>query len=305
MNAIGRDANSILCLARGGAGPVVETVLRQVARVAGCSSRLWVQPALRAAGARPGDGQSPLPPCPAPDPVLAAAALAARVLTHLGLYGVADAIMTGAVRRSWPDLRARAALLPGASLPSILSPSEQLPGPEPGRVLYHCFGATHSSVVGAAIHCGILRRGGPVTSLEVATVPGFDRRASSDIGHAFYVGRDERGCEAFAIGFDGARGILTRASLDLLELMGPCPRHVLPADTLSVVSPLVRIGGYLSRRWSVVTIGRRIAAVGIAASARDLQAVVADARLAVRKQEQRTGGRPLAQVGCDNEADGR
>jgi hypothetical protein len=140
---------------------------------------------------------------------------------------------------------------------------------------------------------------------EVLGVPSFDRRASADIGHAFFIGTDERGCEAFAIGFNGARGVLTRAALDLLEVMGPGPRRVLLADTLSSVHPLVRLGGYLSRRWHLVAIGRRLAAYGIVASAHRLQGVVADARAAVCDQGRRAADTSLARAGCGDGGDGR
>lgn len=290
----------VLCLSRGGTGPIVETALRQVARVAGCSSRLWVQPALRTASGKAGDGQSPLPGPATPALGLAAAAMVSRLCTNLRLFQLADYIMAGVTLRIWPQLCARARDLPGPSLVAQKGHTDFRLAQEPGKVLYHCFGATHSSVAGAAIHAGILRRTGQVTMAEVLKVPGFDRRSSTDIGHAFFVGSDETGCEAFAIGFNGARGVLTRAAADLLTLMGPGPRHVLLADTLSSVSVFVRLGGYLSRRWNLVAIGRKLAAYGIVVSAPRLQVVVANARAAVCEQARRAGDHALARAGCGN-----
>lgn len=301
----GPGVTSVLCLGRGGAGPIVETALRQVARVAGSSAGLWIQPALRMPRARAGDGQSPVTPAAASRIGLAAAALAARACTHLGLYAMADALMASAVLGVWPEVRARAASLPGTGLAAGSGPDPPEPATGgagsrrlaegPGKVLYHCFGATHSSVVAAAMHCGILRRAGGITTHEVEGVPGFDRRAGSDIGHAFFVGADEDGCEAFAIGFGGARGVLTRASVDLLERTTPVPRRLLLADTLTGVSPLVRLGGYLSRRCRLVWVGRKMAAYGIVASAAQLQGVVADARNAVGEQARRSRSHAAAE----------
>lgn len=248
----------ILCLARGQASALVETALSEVARVAGVG--LLVQPALRAAGARPGRGQSPIAPRPARDARLFVSSSLAGFLDLVSLPGLADRVMAAQVRRLYSEIAARAHDLPGPSLRRAAPGGERSPAV---RIIYHCFGAAHTSVTAAALHCGRLPARGRVTAGEVLGVPGFDRRGGRDIGAAFFFGCDSRACEVYVIGFDGSRQLIARAAKELLAHVPGAAGRVLLAETLPAASALVKVGGYSSRRLGLVRLGRPLAAMGI------------------------------------------
>jgi len=287
----GPGGPGILCLARGATSRLMESALSEVARVAGL--HLWIQPALRAAGCRPGRGQTPTAPRLRPDPALFLASLAARGLAAIRLHRQADRLMAAQVRRLYPEIAERAAGLPGRSL------REPAPGVAGGRrtavcVVYHCFGAAHTSVAAAALHCGRLPAHGPVSAGEVLSVPGFDRRAGSDIGGAFYVGRDSRCCDVFVIGFDGSRRLIARAALELLGHLQGSGGPVVLSETLPAASLLVKIGGYTSRRLGLVRLGRPLAALGVVFSIPALRRTVGSTRLEISRllEHQASGGGP-------------
>lgn len=273
-------AGSVFCLVRGWASELVETALVEVARVAG--RRVIVQPAIRAARARPGRGQNPTPPRKTPDPALCLSSLLAGLLDRVSLHRLADLVMAGQVRRLYPELVRRAAGLPGPALRR--RPPAGPPSDAPAvRVIYHCFGAAHTSVTAAALHCRDLPAHGRVTLGEVLRLPGFDRRDCGDIGGAFYYGGDSRACEVYVIGFDGSRRVIARASDELLARLPGTGERVVLAGTLPAASTLVKIGGYSSRRLGLIRLGRPLAAMGTVLSIPALRRTVGAAKAEVAR----------------------
>jgi hypothetical protein len=216
--------------------------------------------------------------------------LLARLLEAMFLRGVADEVMAALVRRRYGELTARAANLPGRSLRRRRIHSASSPSGGDVRVVYHCFGAAHSSVAAAAIHCGRLAPEGPVRLWDVLSVPGFDQRGGKDIGAAFYVDCDGNGSDVFVIGFNGVREMITRAVIGLLARLPEGGRHVVLAETLPLVSALAKIGGYTSRRLGLVRLGRPLAAAGIVLSIPALRRIVASTQAETERlwQELRT-----------------
>jgi hypothetical protein len=289
----------ILVMGRGKAGGVIDTALGQIGRVTAGRLAVRAGPALRLGSSPAGIGGLPAPAREQPPSArLRAALLIAQAATCLGWAGLADWAGASAAQACYGELVGRARLLPvvawrwgpardgdpGRSASPSGAPAAGSRERQP-RALYHCFGATHSSLVAASLHTGALPLRGSLDAAAICGVPGFDARASSDIGRAVYMGDDEDGWPVFVIGFDGARTILTRAFAEILTLMPPDGPPVVLADTLSCVSPLVKVGGYLSRRLRLIWPGRRLAARGIACSAHRLRAVVADTRRKMRQRQ--------------------
>ncbi|HBL35289.1 MAG TPA: hypothetical protein DDZ55_00610, partial [Firmicutes bacterium] len=58
------------------------------------------------------------------------------------------------------------------------------------KIIYHCYGRAHSSVVASQLHLGNLPMVGPVTKEAIMAIPEFDLAEAADWGEPYLVGRD-------------------------------------------------------------------------------------------------------------------
>ena len=126
------------------------------------------------------------------------------------------------------------------------------------KVVYHCFGGTHTSAVAAAIHLGQLPRDRAPRADELLQVPLFDRASPSRWGLLTEVGQDREGHRVFVMGRGPGGDATVRALVSGLRLGGgpQAADGLLLVDTLPAANWLMRIGGYLSRRVGLVRLGR-------------------------------------------------
>lgn len=129
------------------------------------------------------------------------------------------------------------------------------------KVLYHCYGGTHSSVLAAAIHTGHCALDRPPTREELETLPLFDKRAGSDYGKARFYGRDARGHEVWVVGRlkyisapEKVFGVMARL---FPESGGP-----VVVDVARALNWQMRFGGFLSRALRLPALGRPFLAWG-------------------------------------------
>ncbi len=104
------------------------------------------------------------------------------------------------------------------------------------RIFYYCYGSTHSSVVAASIHLGLLPVERIPNSNEIKHLPYYDKVETSEIGTPFYMGKDEFNSEIFILGMANHRKIIKKAILSFLEHSGSDPRDLLMIDTLKNVN---------------------------------------------------------------------
>lgn len=131
------------------------------------------------------------------------------------------------------------------------------------KLFYFCFGSAHSSVTAANIHLGRLPLEGRPSVRAIMYQPCFDRFPHSRLGQATQMGRDEQGHEIYVIGLASGKLALAQALRDYLLSQGVAQEAVQFVDTLRHAHPLMRIGGYASRRLGLVFPGRWLAAVGV------------------------------------------
>lgn len=133
----------------------------------------------------------------------------------------------------------------------------------PLRIVYTCYGGTHSSTVAAAIHLGTLPRDKVPTPKQLMATPLFDTVESSDRGRLIRAGTDGRGNEVYVLGRGKeSADVIYNIIVSAWTLVG---NHTVPLelyDTLPCVNVLMRIGGYLSRGAGRVSIGRPIVILG-------------------------------------------
>jgi hypothetical protein len=121
-------------------------------------------------------------------------------------------------------------------------------------VIYACYAGTHSSILAASVHLGIVDNGTPICDL-----PYFDRRRTAEIGVPVFMGKDCSGAEVYALGTGWLSAPLERAVCDLIELS--CPNvSVCICSVRGLLDFRARVGGFASRRCSLVFPGRNLIA---------------------------------------------
>lgn len=130
------------------------------------------------------------------------------------------------------------------------------------KIIYHCYGGTHSSVTAAAIHLGILPNYRIPSAPELLALDFFDRRGGEDIGRIDFMGRDRYGNDVYVVGRRSRPQILYHITAGLAELFDIRPESYLLVDAGSCVNTSMRIGGVLSRRLGLVRLGRPVVSLG-------------------------------------------
>ncbi|HOB28414.1 MAG: DUF3189 family protein [Dethiobacteria bacterium] len=141
-------------------------------------------------------------------------------------------------------------------------------------VIFQCFGGTHTSVAAAAIYLGKLPRSRVPRLEELLALPYFDRVDKAEIGTLNYAGRDRQGHLVFILG-SGCRGTEVRGLLSsFVKLAGARKPVVAVIDCFPEVIFPVRLGGFISRRLGLTSIGRPLVGRGILRSYPRLVALV-------------------------------
>lgn len=135
--------------------------------------------------------------------------------------------------------------------------------PERLRIIYTCYGGTHSSPVAAAIHLGRLPRDKIPTPKQLMDTPLFDKVDGDGRGQLVLAGTDRFGHDVYVVG----RGKETVATLQntIVSAWTLVSDRTVPVelfDTLQCVNTLMRIGGYLSRGAGQTKLGRPLVIYG-------------------------------------------
>lgn len=129
------------------------------------------------------------------------------------------------------------------------------------KVIYHCYGGSHSSVTAAGIHLGLLPRDRIASAEELLKLPHFDAVEKIVHGHFRYIGRTCSETEVYALG-KKTLGNGVSALLENLAKIAGCSARVYAVDTTAPVNPLMVVGGFLSRRLRLVAVGRPLVVYG-------------------------------------------
>ncbi len=130
------------------------------------------------------------------------------------------------------------------------------------KIIYHCYGGAHSSVVAAAIHLNKLPKDSKPAPEEILSCAYFDEVPTEKHGLIHYLGRDENGHDVYNMGCGGGGKVIEKALPGILNIYGVSSEDLIMVDTLSCVNSLMRIGGFISRALKLTTIGRPIVVKG-------------------------------------------
>lgn len=144
------------------------------------------------------------------------------------------------------------------------------------HVIYHCVGGTHSSVIAASIHLGILSVNKKPTIKDIISVPAFDTLTKSQQGKIIFRGTDNHGNKIFTISRQFTPHLVLPAIKDSWRLAGGRLDELLLVDTMPAVNLFMKIGGFSSRRLHLVKFGRPIVAKGTVQAYEHLLKIVKD-----------------------------
>jgi len=131
------------------------------------------------------------------------------------------------------------------------------------KLFYHCFGGAHTSITCAAIHLGYLPMDRIPNFKEFISVPYYDKMEDKNRGTPLYIGRDELGIDIYAIGLRNACHIMIPAIKSYLNVNNIPSKDILFVESLVKLHPITGVGGFLSRKLNLVSIGRPLTIWGI------------------------------------------
>ncbi|MGM0369405.1 MAG: DUF3189 family protein [Bacillota bacterium] len=126
------------------------------------------------------------------------------------------------------------------------------------KIIYYCYGGTHSSVLAAAIHSGKLSSANTPSKSQIYSLPLYDKVSSNQLGTPFFYGTDEFDNSIYVLGLAGQRNLIKELVLDYLQLFNINTEELMLVASLPYVSIVTKIGGGLSRRLGLVSLGRPI-----------------------------------------------
>lgn len=129
------------------------------------------------------------------------------------------------------------------------------------KIIYHCYGGSHSSVIAAALHLGWLSKNQVPSFQEMLSLPYFDKTTNNDFGTIRYMGVDEYGNEVYVLGKKGMGDRCTQILNGVAHLLGK-EQDILAVNCMNRVNWLMKLGGFASRRMGLVGMGRPVLNIG-------------------------------------------
>lgn len=126
-------------------------------------------------------------------------------------------------------------------------------------VIYHCYGGTHSSVLAAALHTGMISHRRPPEGDRLISLPFLDTQDGGNHGKLYLFGKDEGGNKVYIL---GRRRDAEALTLILNGAVSAAP-EVLLVNALPCVPLLLKVGGYISRRFKFTSVGRPLVYAGL------------------------------------------
>lgn len=128
-------------------------------------------------------------------------------------------------------------------------------------VVYHCYGGTHSSVLAAALHTGVIPHRQPPEAARLLALPFMDSQDGDACGQLYFFGTDENGHRVYIL---GRRRNGEALALVLGGAAGEeAPDGLILVNAMVCVPLLLKIGGFLSRRLRLTRIGRPLVVAGL------------------------------------------
>lgn len=129
-------------------------------------------------------------------------------------------------------------------------------------IIYNCFGGAHSSVTAAALHLQLLSDTRRPSSAELLNLPYFDAQVGKDHGRIRFMGFDSKGNKIYIASKKNLGRYYEKIMYHLLAISGVNQNNFVFINTMPYVNVWMIIGGYLSRRLGLKTLGRPLVIYG-------------------------------------------
>ncbi len=129
------------------------------------------------------------------------------------------------------------------------------------KIIYHCFGGSHSSVSAAALHLGLLDSQKVPTEEELMRIPYYDKTTDADFGEIRYMGTDENDNDIYVFGKKSFSNRYSTVLTGIAKIFGD-QDDLIMVDCMKRVNWSMKIGGFTSRRLGLTSIGRPIVSWG-------------------------------------------
>lgn len=123
------------------------------------------------------------------------------------------------------------------------------------KIIYQCYGGSHSSVLAAAIHLGLVDYNIFPSYEDLFALPFFDKTNDDDFGSIRLMGIDELGHEVYVLGKKDFSHRYSKIFSGIANLLG-MEENLLAVDVIGKVNWVMKIGGYSSRKLGLVRVGR-------------------------------------------------
>lgn len=125
------------------------------------------------------------------------------------------------------------------------------------KIIYHCFGGSHSSILAAALHLGLIEKRRLPSMNEMLALPYFDKTSKIDFGSIRFMGVDEFKNEVYVLGKKNVGHRYNNMLKGIAELLGK-KDEVMFVDCMTRVNLGMKLGGFTSRRMGWVSLGRPV-----------------------------------------------
>ncbi|MDD3298986.1 MAG: DUF3189 family protein [Firmicutes bacterium] len=142
------------------------------------------------------------------------------------------------------------------------------------HIIYHCVGGTHSSAIASAVHLCILPRNRVATDREILSIPYYDNISVEQYGRIIHRGIDEYGNNIYTLSRQFSGNIIIRALKDLSLILAKDETRMVFVNVSPAVNTIMKIGGFLSRKLHMVTLGRPIVLWGSRRAYMDIVGIV-------------------------------
>lgn len=161
------------------------------------------------------------------------------------------------------------------------------------KIIYHCYGGTHSSVTAAGIHLGILPRDRLPAPEELTGQKLYDRQRECDAGKIIFMGQDRLGNDVYVVGRRSRPQLLYEVTEVLSDIFNIDMEKLMLVDVSLYINSSMRAGGFMSRKMGLARLGRPIVTWGTLRNYHNLVAVVDKVYTRLKQTPVIPKGRPV------------